>query len=465
MTNNIWEDDLFGRAEIGALITRVLLSNSESRVISIGGGFGHGKTFFAERLFQQLRADRYPCFFVNAWRDDLYDAPIVSILSAIKQSTAGLAVESAAKLTSAASKLGSRLMRFGSRLGTSAASVAALGTDVVAAIADSRTGSLESVESLLKEQAHQRETIQTFKSEMREWLDSYADLEHSVAKRAFIFIDELDRCRPDFALRFLEDVKHLFDVDGFTFLLFVDADQLNRTASTLYGVRETGERYIDKFIDWSFRLPEVKPAQFAQMAMSEISQLNNLILSSFPLHEAASVLGEISQAMALSARRLKSILTDIRYSVALYGDKIHDFPAFCIFSAAAALGISAIACIENVVGAGRFRPGSEGGRRIDKDKALYIVSLSLSKTEGELYRMRTTTNDTATVERCVAASSRRRQLDALTSALKLGHEIKDMDSYFAALISKTRSIQASSETEAVDTGPEEPDAVDRGLVR
>jgi len=35
--------------------------------------------------------------------------------------------------------------------------------------------------------------------------------------KVIIIVDELDRCRPDYAIRVLEIIKHLFDVNGYIF--------------------------------------------------------------------------------------------------------------------------------------------------------------------------------------------------------------------------------------------------------
>lgn len=50
-----------------------------------------------------------------------------------------------------------------------------------------------------------------------------------------IFIDELDRCRPDYAIEFLEIVKHFFDVQNIIFVLGIDLGQLQYSARSLYG--------------------------------------------------------------------------------------------------------------------------------------------------------------------------------------------------------------------------------------
>ncbi len=61
-----------------------------------------------------------------------------------------------------------------------------------------------------------------------------------------IIVDELDRCRPSFALELLERIKHLFDVDNLVFVLLVNRDQIESYIKTVYGTFDA-EAYLLKF--------------------------------------------------------------------------------------------------------------------------------------------------------------------------------------------------------------------------
>ena len=50
-----------------------------------------------------------------------------------------------------------------------------------------------------------------------------------------IVIDELDRCRPSYAVEILEMAKHLFSVDRVVFVLSINRDQLAHSVKVLYG--------------------------------------------------------------------------------------------------------------------------------------------------------------------------------------------------------------------------------------
>jgi len=67
-------------------------------------------------------------------------------------------------------------------------------------------------------------------------------------KSVVIIVDELDRCRPDYAVAFLEIVKHLFNNDSMTFVFSVNLKALNQVIQKAYGYdKRTANHYFDRF--------------------------------------------------------------------------------------------------------------------------------------------------------------------------------------------------------------------------
>lgn len=74
--------------------------------------------------------------------------------------------------------------------------------------------------------------------------------------RLIIFIDELDRCKPTFAVNLLEKIKHFFQAPNVTFVFAVDLSQLQNTIKRYYGTNFDGLQYLDRFFDIVIPLPE-----------------------------------------------------------------------------------------------------------------------------------------------------------------------------------------------------------------
>ena len=76
-------------------------------------------------------------------------------------------------------------------------------------------------------------------------------------QKLVIFIDELDRCRPNFAIEMLERIKHYFDDDRIIFIASINRSQLIHSISKYYGANFDSTGYLDKFFDKNIYLPEI----------------------------------------------------------------------------------------------------------------------------------------------------------------------------------------------------------------
>ncbi len=65
-------------------------------------------------------------------------------------------------------------------------------------------------------------------------------------KKVFVFIDELDRCKPSYSIALLERLKHFFHIENFVYIFAVDLIQLSASAKSLYGDIDTAS-YFRKF--------------------------------------------------------------------------------------------------------------------------------------------------------------------------------------------------------------------------
>ena len=78
-----------------------------------------------------------------------------------------------------------------------------------------------------------------------------------IANRIVIFIDELDRCRPSFAVQLLERIKHYFHDKNVIFVFAINSAELVHTISAFYGENFDANRYLNRFFDFRLGLPQV----------------------------------------------------------------------------------------------------------------------------------------------------------------------------------------------------------------
>ena len=74
-----------------------------------------------------------------------------------------------------------------------------------------------------------------------------------------LLIDELDRCKPTYALELLSTVRHLFDVPGVVVVLAINRAELAHSVQSVYGPDFSADRYLRRFADLHARL--LPPAQ------------------------------------------------------------------------------------------------------------------------------------------------------------------------------------------------------------
>lgn len=105
-------------------------------------------------------------------------------------------------------------------------------------------------------QAHNKNVklIEDFKNKLSDIADTVI-VEDEKISPVFIFIDELDRCRPDYAVRLLEVVKHIFNSKGICFLSSVNINQLQESIKTIYGLNFESDKYLDRFFSHRLKLP------------------------------------------------------------------------------------------------------------------------------------------------------------------------------------------------------------------
>ena len=95
--------------------------------------------------------------------------------------------------------------------------------------------------------------------ELRELVkDIFNDIIVENGQRLVIFVDELDRCRPSFAIEMLERMKHYFDDESLIFITSVNKKQLVNTISKYYGQDFNSSGYLNKFFDFNINMPTLK---------------------------------------------------------------------------------------------------------------------------------------------------------------------------------------------------------------
>jgi hypothetical protein len=283
---DIWADDKFGRRQEAENIIAYLESvtsrpklrvDHAGHVLAIDAGYGQGKTFFLKRLKTQLSIN-HPVAYVDAWADDLQNEPLVAIMATLQDALAPYKSEEVQakllKLNSTAAKvskiIATGLLKKGVSLFITEGATNLLTNELAGdssvidkdAISDTVSETVADLAALSIPESEFRKKIGVYREGVKAVIEMRRSLEAVVASLPsaktklpiIIIIDELDRCRPSYAVKLMEEVKHLFDASGVVFILGTHHRQLAHSVSGLYGRGFDGEAYLRRFFDRQYFL-------------------------------------------------------------------------------------------------------------------------------------------------------------------------------------------------------------------
>lgn len=226
--------------------------DSTSKVYSISAEFGIGKTFFCDKLQQVLIKDKIKAGKLNIWEMDFYENPLMPILAELNRLYDEKGKKLPSKILDSLDKFSSKSFAVLCETIAKIASNTALDVDVIE-ICKERFKS----ETIYEDYTNYKSALNELKESLKEWSASQK------GKPIVVIIDELDRCKPDYAVKTLEVLKHIFDIPGFVFVLAIDEEQLKNSVQTLFGTINY-EGYKRKFINNSFKLPEPNKLAFTE---------------------------------------------------------------------------------------------------------------------------------------------------------------------------------------------------------
>nr|WP_287236503.1 P-loop NTPase fold protein [Mesorhizobium sp.] len=155
----------------------------------------------------------------------------------------------------------------------------------------------------------------------------------------FVLIDELDRCRPSYALSVLERVKHLFEANGVVFIFATDTSQLQHTIRGAYGGDFDGRGYLSRFFDrrYSFAIPPLGNFVSSKLDLVDLEKIaspaRNKNFEKNELLKSVIAEGFAAQMPGISLRSIEQIMDIMGSTITAwrYPEKI-DLPSLLILA-------------------------------------------------------------------------------------------------------------------------------------
>lgn len=265
-----WENDRLDRKQYAERLTTLIENTEGPYVIGLTSPWGSGKTFFLQAWHKQLLADGKPCIYFNAWEMDASGDPLANLFAVSEQQ--------AQQFQGISENLKTEIKTLFENLPAIIRGLGFLNKVFDAGVSDKIFGfSAKIIEDIQKILAKKR----CFKKELTDIASKIAEDRHFPL---LIIVDELDRCRPSYAIDLLESIKHLFNVPHVVFLLAVDSTQLLQQVEHTFGlkaclengniVRDPRQEYLRKFFDIYYNLPVTDNAIFVENMLGDIPILD-----------------------------------------------------------------------------------------------------------------------------------------------------------------------------------------------
>lgn len=312
-----FDDDVLERKATSKQLSELVERIEDPIVLALDDKWGSGKTFFLKRWVAAHTGENNgtaTTIYFDAFENDYLTDPLISIITAVCARLPDAQAATAKKWKSVAAKLAKPALGI-------ALSVATFGAkqyldEIGDVIADAASGEAkDAVQDLWDIEKDRKEAVDDFRSLLSE-------LTQKSAAPIVIVVDELDRCRPDYALTVLEVIKHFFSVPKVHFILSINGKALENSVKARYGAEIDAESYLRKFINVSFSLPRTigERGEVDVVAKYASNLVSDMKLPKRVSDRCVSILKCVAKSREVSLRDVGKILS----KVALLPNAVHE---------------------------------------------------------------------------------------------------------------------------------------------
>lgn len=296
-SDNPFANDAIGRQAQAAGLTQLVERIEGPCVIALDAPYGAGKTTFLRMWAQKLRNEGFRVAEFNAWTSDFDGKPFSALAAQIVAAIDADGSDSGAKVKAALSNF----MEYAPQIAVSLASMG-IGIDDGGVGLNASVNAGNFLKSLFDKRQEKEASIQDIRDALSEYT---AGTEKA---RLVVLIDELDRCRPTYAIETLEVAKHIFNANGVVFALGLHRQQLTASIKAVYGQDFDAQGYLERFFDLSASLPVARGREGYIKTKLGARQLRSEIVKLTGNQQLPSL--EFPENLALSAKEMTARLID-----------------------------------------------------------------------------------------------------------------------------------------------------------
>ncbi|HHF2984409.1 TPA: KAP family NTPase [Vibrio alginolyticus] len=280
--------ELIDRKPFANYLTAFLNTKAEEGyVINLNAEWGAGKTTFLQCWYNEL-SKGHPTIYFDAWRSDFSKDAMLALIDCFHAQLTSPISENKELIESLLAK-GSYFIRKSLPsllVGYLKHKTGAPEDESIFETAESEFGieidegeAGNALKDVLKEIVEQRQKVKGI-SDFQNVLVDLADAVIIANQQAdnpkqypvYVLIDELDRCRPSYAIEIIESVKHFFNTKHFVFVIATDTEQLQHSVKAVYGEGFNAHSYLSRFFHKTVTLPAPSTREYLVTRLTPIVQ-------------------------------------------------------------------------------------------------------------------------------------------------------------------------------------------------
>ncbi|MGS0724589.1 KAP family P-loop NTPase fold protein [Shewanella sp. 0m-11] len=319
--SHTFENCKLNRKSYGEFLFNYLIGEKDGFVLNIDSNWGSGKTEFLKRLYTISHIANHPVIYIDSWESDFSKDPLsVIAFELLAQIEKYMEPESDSSLADRVAELKGKLSQFKQKIalfagiGTAAAGLGdSVGTGITNVVLDEpATKNEQLVENLSKNYQSQISAIKDIKYQLS-LITELLEVIYGMKSPLIILVDELDRCRPTYAIEMLEVVKHFFNTEKVVFVIATDTKQLCHSIKAVYGNTFESETYLRRFFDRTAQLPPPEFEAYLSYQDLDFSKYSDIYLHPTGSHDLSlkSMIAILFKSYELEVRDLDQLLAQL----------------------------------------------------------------------------------------------------------------------------------------------------------
>ena len=253
-----FKHDLLDRQTVVETLTHIVGNIEGPCVLAVDAAWGFGKTTFLRMWIQHLRNQGFSLVEFNAWETDFSEDPFLTLSTELTESLQSSKTKLPDKIINEFTKASKEVLRW-----LVPGIIRYMASNIPVAGPHFAEDAASFAEERISQHTKARTSIKQFRKVFQDMATTLS--QENTNQPLVVAIDELDRCRPSYAVELLEVAKHLFSVDHVVFVMAINCEQLAHSVRALYGNDFDAEGYLRRFIDIDFQLPAPSRDTFIQM--------------------------------------------------------------------------------------------------------------------------------------------------------------------------------------------------------